>query len=940
MDPMQLEAAEASVKQDLEWHTGSIICQLTSSDTGQVEPFDLSAAISKNRSPLLIPDFTVQGFMRSCHFFPESTSSNKDSVSKKERVSGILELACKDAGFQLVARNKDSIKNGDLFRHTYKCVRSRFKSKSRIDPSDRKRVKKSNLCLPGDDKCPFSISIYEEPTSGRFFIPKCGIPGNLTHKGHFKLPSQAITVSTKSASPEQIENVVQQLSMHIQPSQISKLLEIQTGIRYSSAQIRHLRSFGDHLKLTTGSAAIKLLHNLQSTPGIRFIYETAYLTEANQITIRNYSGVDLVDLSLAGNTSGLSSTTTDGAPRKLSTKEIFCKAVLNALKLPCNNQLLLCVAWVTDQQVNFLQKYPEVISIDTTFGTNAEKRPLARATALHADGRKTIPFFNCFMSSESSWQWDWIVSVAFPALIDRTTLSRVRLLLTDQDYKCYEQLDTSIKFGCFPNAMHRLCHYHKIDFGFVTPTMKFKTSDDNTYIIEGTAAFLYALIDVPESELELNFYFEQYGAWLKKSVNEKIVTTAVETFIRNFVGKSFWCHRHKLCYSYFKHLPGGKCKSSIYSEVENSRLKRCSYGTRANLGLHDSQDAIQQVESEALNKLSASDWKGLTATDSSTVGGLTERLSSLLNTFAVRMLLQQHKLAEKFWCCRDEFGKFLVRRKQPDASHCVKTRSTRKHLSIADEILPILWRTRSVEVVDGHLRCDCGFFVNNGIACRHFFAVTGVEPAAHHCSARHLKKFATHYGINLDFTKIVDDSLSHLLQGVPVSNSLCLPSLATPSELAWYKEGMGVCLAPNSPYYTDGNNSIQSRTAAPTGLQKRDATPLRCETATPLSNDGFDGGDSDDSPFDDDSKPSAKITLRDLHEIADELVRVAANSNKEEECYEELASLMARFKLEGELATNSSGKILSFPESEKKEHVPRKRSLDEKFRAAGQKKHK
>jgi hypothetical protein len=112
MDPMQLEAAEASVKQDLEWHTGSIICQLTSSDTGQVEPFDLSAAISKNRSPLLIPDFTVQGFMRSCHFFPESTSSNKDSVSKKERVSGILELACKDAGFQLVARNKDSIKNG------------------------------------------------------------------------------------------------------------------------------------------------------------------------------------------------------------------------------------------------------------------------------------------------------------------------------------------------------------------------------------------------------------------------------------------------------------------------------------------------------------------------------------------------------------------------------------------------------------------------------------------------------------------------------------------------------------------------------------------------------------------------------------------------------------------------------------------------------------
>jgi hypothetical protein len=113
--------------------------------------------------------------------------------------------------------------------------------------------------------------------------------------------------------------MVHQLSMHIKPSQ-TKLLENQTDIRYSTDQIRHLRSFANHLKLTHGSPAIKLLHNLQSTPGIKFIYEAAYLTKANQITIRNYSGVDLVDLFLAGNSSGLTSTTTEGAPRKLSKK--------------------------------------------------------------------------------------------------------------------------------------------------------------------------------------------------------------------------------------------------------------------------------------------------------------------------------------------------------------------------------------------------------------------------------------------------------------------------------------------------------------------------------------------------------------------------------------------------------------------------------------------
>ena len=71
-----------------------------------------------------------------------------------------------------------------------------------------------------------------------------------------------------------------------------------------------------------------------------------------------------------------SQTPSSSVSTKLSSKELFAQAIINALKLTGGRSLLLCVAWVTKEQVNFLDRFPWVITMDVTFGTNAEKRPL------------------------------------------------------------------------------------------------------------------------------------------------------------------------------------------------------------------------------------------------------------------------------------------------------------------------------------------------------------------------------------------------------------------------------------------------------------------------------------------------------------------------------------------------------------------------------------
>jgi hypothetical protein len=107
-----------------------------------------------------------------------------------------------------------------------------------------------------------------------------------------------------------------------------------------------------------------------------------------------------------------------------STKRVPCTVnitdedlVKSAMKLDDSEAMFLFVAWGSDEDLRYITMFPEVFFIDTTYGTNREKRPL-----LVFDGtdnnRKNFTALCAFLPSECEWVFQYVFEIAIPSLID------------------------------------------------------------------------------------------------------------------------------------------------------------------------------------------------------------------------------------------------------------------------------------------------------------------------------------------------------------------------------------------------------------------------------------------------------------------------------------------------------------------------------------------
>jgi hypothetical protein len=80
-----------------------------------------------------------------------------------------------------------------------------------------------------------------------------------------------------------------------------------------------------------------------------------------------------------------------------STKHVPCTVnftaedlVKSAMKLDDSEAMLLFVAWGSDEDLRYITMFPEVLSIDTTYGTNREKRPLLAPTTTGKTSQRCV----------------------------------------------------------------------------------------------------------------------------------------------------------------------------------------------------------------------------------------------------------------------------------------------------------------------------------------------------------------------------------------------------------------------------------------------------------------------------------------------------------------------------------------------------------------------
>jgi hypothetical protein len=155
------------------------------------------------------------------------------------------------------------------------------------------------------------------------------------------------------------------------------------------------------------------------------------------------------------------------AQGETDTPKTHTDRILSALTVSAEDgekKLLLGVAWVSDEQWRLASCFPEAWSVDVTFGTNSEQRPLMSAT-LKMSTNQTMTHYHAFLPCVARWAYNWSFRVAMPKLLGKETLQRNNVICTDGEEKQYGPLVALSREpeSCWFGTEHYLCIYHLVD---------------------------------------------------------------------------------------------------------------------------------------------------------------------------------------------------------------------------------------------------------------------------------------------------------------------------------------------------------------------------------------------------------------------------------------------------------------------------------------------
>jgi hypothetical protein len=111
------------------------------------------------------------------------------------------------------------------------------------------------------------------------------------------------------------------------------------------------------------------------------------------------------------------------------------------LLLRNSQDMVLAACWITFEDIETFSLFPEILSVDTTFSKNKEKRPLLIGAGKD-NHRRNFSVFLCFLPSEQRWVFIFSFAHMIPSLLGENTVRRVQKVNTDGDTAIYFPLDT------------------------------------------------------------------------------------------------------------------------------------------------------------------------------------------------------------------------------------------------------------------------------------------------------------------------------------------------------------------------------------------------------------------------------------------------------------------------------------------------------------------
>ena len=754
---------------------------------------------------------------------------NSDDTKMRDEVRKHFSVPAVACGFALRVKAYDQrFQRLRLF-----CPRGRYyvPSTSTVpDTSDTGRVATTRKPIKGHGKtCPFNFAVSWDKELMRWYIPEFQ-GGDAMHCGHIRVSPDIAPARFSDLSKEEQQIVMDCQEARVKVSSMDKFIVKRNNLSLTVGQLEYISSRTKELNMnrlissvtdgkmqTPKTPADRLLAHFDNNDTLSYV---ALYAEVNteKITIRkkckfrqNHSIEDVPPSECNDN---VNSAMTDAEKNR--------ESILRNLTVSSEmNKILLAFAWTDDESRLRFDMYPEFIGGDCVSKLNREERQVMHWTGL--DSRNmAYTFTSVFMPSEANWTFYWVVSRVMRNLHNKETLAKVQVIVTDQDGELNDVIGSNIGPGkVFPNAVHRLCAWHKLDRNLTnkSPFTGLLASDemkspDAKAEWNAVVTWLWTLCRLPETEDESNLLLTLLDCYLDEdnSNHRGSLSSQLKTKVRDFITKSFEDKQHKLfAHNFFDFRDFGKITSSLV-EAENSAAKRHSY---APTPMDNIDTAQQKMEERTLQRhrerrrRSADGLTSLPASEEHRDATVTE-----LTKYASDRLWEQHRLASSYSCMSESASRCLVKLTPREAEDLQENgdvyevqQSLRKKF-----VVPALERTRVVTIVydpviKTHiLKCTCGTFNSMGISCRHIMAATQLTPTKFDAQFRWWRQYDIIFlGKTISETlrnKLAKaDAVSRSLDGIPTELSQ-LPHLTSDESEQWFRSTVGTSVVRKRGYWS------------------------------------------------------------------------------------------------------------------------------------------
>lgn len=586
-----------------------------------------------------------------CYWLPAHLNKNTETF-RHEQIHPIFVQACYKAGFNLHGK---WVQNDDCIQ--FSCAQSKFHNEEKNREHNAKKPRKVKNVLKGpaerDRKtsrsvkdiegqvtCTFSFRVHWDKTKERWFVPHQQ-SGSLSHQGHSHFDPNFLRIQTKHGLSQEEQDLASDcFQTQMSTTAATNLANLRNNIGLEWHQLQYLKNRKKNDLVIQGmdpnddaasshvvSAADRVLALLKSKPNVSFTALTAEMNSGlitlkkrkkgfdNSITVEEFTrnihdGYDGPS-EYAGRQFGIND---DLLKAVSSAKSSNKREVPQNLHLK-NGQILLALAWTTDEGRRKFDAFPEFVSGDATEQTNSEERPFY--TLMGKDNmNKSFAHTWAFMPSNATWIYSWLFEEAVPTLHPGTAMERVQLIVTDACNQEFSAISNVIGKGkdmskMYPMAWHRWCGWHRVNRNF-TNSAEYKSllakvrnsSVNNSIEISLVTRFMWYCIKHYETKEELELAFKLMNQYLgEDQVSHKgEIEEGTREKIRDFFTKHFENKKHMLCEAAFEEvMTFGNCTTGV-SEAENRAYKKSAGGVTPSDDLAASADKILSMDKAKTDK--------------------------------------------------------------------------------------------------------------------------------------------------------------------------------------------------------------------------------------------------------------------------------------------------------------------------------------------------